>query len=161
MRQEALRHPPLKTHSPTSGVYFSTTIEIPSVYFSKYTPSTPQHETTNSVFRGACIDSGASCSIIGKPQLDALYSLLGRKYTLQQARLTLAFGDGTRPSLGTLRLALPTPTGTCLRVDLHVVDNNIPLLLGLDIGRSQRLVLDMHAGTIHSKLEGWTQKLVH
>ncbi len=92
----------------------------------------------SAVSQGAAIDTGAQRSIIGVGQAEAYCKASGSLPSKQSQPRLFRFGDGTFPSLGTLRIGLPTSRGL-LTFDVDIVSADVPLLLGLDVLDGNRL----------------------
>lgn len=84
-------------------------------------------------FDGACVDTGAEQSVIGKSQAKAYCRQHKISFKLYPSSTTFKFGDGCYTSKGKLHIRIPTPTGSFIEANLDVVSANVPLLIGLDI----------------------------
>jgi hypothetical protein len=119
---------------------------------------------TEDVFLGGVLDTGAQKSVSGLAQDHAYCKTYNLEMHLTEGNGKFIFGDTVCRSLGRCRLLVPTPDGD-KTVDAHVVEGNIPFLIGLD-------TIDVHGwnvltveNQIHSKREWWhtplEQKLGH
>jgi hypothetical protein len=86
---------------------------------------------TEDVFLGGVLDTGAQKSVSGPAQAHAYCKTYNLEMHLTESNGKLIFGDTVCRSLGHCRLLVPTPDGD-KTVDAHVVEGNIPFLIGLD-----------------------------
>lgn len=85
------------------------------------------------VFLGACMDTGATKTVIGLPQAKAYARLLGVNYAPEPtARKRFLFGGVAHPSLGTIRVNVPIAAEFYASLDVDIVDLDVPFLFGLD-----------------------------
>ena len=121
--------------------------------------------TRTEKFKGACLDSGAQQSVIGKTQAKAYCTLTGTKMKLRPSMKAFRFGDGVFNSLGTIHIRIPTPDGSFLFLDIDVVQANVPMLVGLDILDRYYLVPDNVENLLVNKKANWkmpiTRKFGH
>jgi hypothetical protein len=82
-------------------------------------------------FQGAVLDTGAQRSVIGLQQAGALSRMDHRSLNMNASNHTYRFGDTISSSLGSIAVDMPTPTGI-LQIQVNVVPENVPLLLGID-----------------------------
>lgn len=83
---------------------------------------------------GACLDTGATRTVIGRGQALAYARMTGNPLTLRRTKTTnFLFGGVLTPSLGliTIRVPISGDHYALLRVDVVALD--IPFLLGLDV----------------------------
>ena len=106
-------------------------------------------------FEGACLDGGASRTVIGKGQAQAYCHMTKQKYSLRPSLMTFIFGDGSCASLGELRIRIPLPNGSFLPLSIDVVDADIPCLLGLDLLDREGLVADNVENVLDSRRDHW------
>jgi hypothetical protein len=100
-------------------------------------------------FEGACLDSGANKSVCGFAQAKLYARRSQVPLRMAKARIQSKFGDMTLPSIGSIMFKLPKPRGL-LRTKVHVVQADVPLILGLDILDKYKLVLN----NVDDQLEG-------
>ena len=117
---------------------------------------TELHPTNVHRFDGACLDIGAQRTCIGFKQALAYCQGYGVKLTLQKSPFTFTFGDGVYPSLGTMKIRIPTPDLSFLDLDVDVVKPDVPFLLGLDILDKHHLVADNVENKLRSRTLGWS-----
>lgn len=110
-------------------------------------------------FSGACVETGATSSVVGLSQAQAYYKESGRPFQLIPSKRRFRFDNGSQKSLGTIELRLPTPIGSFIRRPVDVVSADIPLLLGLDLMRDHGFIIDLPAMEIHQRTEGWSIEL--
>ena len=128
------------------------------VYLINYEHANVYHNT----FLGACIDSAAEKSVIGKPQAELYSQLYGLPFNLEpsKARPSFSFGTHRHIGLGKLDIRVPISEDYFLPLKIEVVNIDIPFLLGLDSMTKYGMVLDIHARTLSSKLDGWEVPLI-
>ena len=112
-------------------------------------------------FQGACGDNGSQGTVIGVKQAKAYCKMTGKRYVLQRSKTRYKFGDGCRNSFGALEIRLTIPHGGYLPIIADVVDADIPLLLGLDLLRQERLLLNYITNELESWSYGWWLPLVN
>jgi hypothetical protein len=52
------------------------------------------------------------------------------------------FGDGTFQSLGSIPVRIPTPEGKFIKIEMDVVQADVPMLIGLEILDLESLIPD-------------------
>lgn len=85
-------------------------------------------------FQGACVDTGAQRTVIGKQQAYAYLKWAGLQRRLEQDKTpeVYRFGGSRHASIGTLTIRIPLADDYFLELTVDVVDVNVPLLFGLD-----------------------------
>lgn len=78
-------------------------------------------------FEGACLDGGASKSVIGRRQAQAYCRMFKKEFRLCPSLVTFIFGNGSCASMGKLEIRLPLLDGQFLPFLIDVVDADIPL----------------------------------
>eukprot|EP00170_Pyropia_yezoensis_P002751 contig_11549_g2756 len=101
-------------------------------------------------FQGACVDTGAQRTVIGKPEALAHLQWAGLPRRLQKNKMpeVYRFGGSRHASVGRLTMRVPLAVDFFMELSMDVVDVNVPLLLGLD-------TLDkfhMYANTVLNRL---------
>ena len=91
-----------------------------------------QSQTVSEVFEGGVLDTGAQRSVIGRLQADEYSKHYRFQALLTPRKARFKFIDQTCPSLGVMTLFFPTPGGL-RKLEAHVSNADIPLLIGLDI----------------------------
>lgn len=91
------------------------------------------NDQANPPFQGACVDTGAQKSIIGKPQALAYCKLANVKILPNYSRRRFKFGEQSFPYTGVIQVRIPLSTLEFLEYKIPVVDVDIPLLLGLEL----------------------------
>jgi hypothetical protein len=86
----------------------------------------------SSRFLGACLDTAATSSCGGIAQAKALCNLTSAEWKLEPSTRKFRFGDILSEPLGILTVPLTTPAGI-LNLRLHVVKEDVPLLIGSDV----------------------------
>lgn len=85
-------------------------------------------------FMGACLDTGATRTVIGRRQAEAYARLTGRPLSLRRDKPTsFLFGGVRTPSQGKVSIRVPISTELYALLHVDVVDIDVPLLVGLDI----------------------------
>lgn len=101
-------------------------------------------------FEGACLDTGATRTVVGRPQADA-YSRLNRGTASISAGApaNFLFGGVASPSLGTIDIRVPLGDGHYTTLAVDVVEIDVPFLLGLDTLDA----LSLYVNNVDKKLE--------
>lgn len=110
-------------------------------------------------FLGACVDSAAQRTVIGKQQAAAYCSEYGNEMDIVPYHgdgPTFCFGTHRHISAGYINIRIPVGDDSFIRVTTAVVDINIPFLFGLENLMKYKMVIDVDQKTLHSKLQGWT-----
>ena len=94
----------------------------------------------NSAFQGACLDTGAQQSVIGKRQALACCKQQNIGYALKPSLTIFKFGDGVFSSLGTMQIRIPTPNYPFLKIKVDAVPADVPSHLGIDVLENDKLV---------------------
>lgn len=105
-------------------------------------------------FLGGVLDTGAAMSCVGHNQAQALCRITGTKFELEPARRKFRFGDVISYPLGMLTVPLQTPAGP-IPLNLHVVKQSIPLLIGTDIFDNHRIYVKNTTDEVVSEA-GWS-----
>lgn len=85
------------------------------------------------VFLGACLDTGAERTVIGRRQAAAYAHFAGKELHLAEPKnAAFRFGGSDYPSLGVLSIRVPLAGDLFLPMDVDVVDVSVPFLFGLD-----------------------------
>lgn len=109
------------------------------------------------MWAAGCCDTGAPVTVGGNRTIRQLCQALGIPIELHASQLRFRFADSRYPSLGRVRLFLPTPPG--LRYFyVEVVRVDIPLLLVLDMKDDVAVTLNTLTNTLDS-LDGWSLPL--
>lgn len=88
------------------------------------------------------MESGAEQSVVGECKDNAYEKETGRIMKRDLAPLVFKIGDGERFSLGVLYVCIPVPKGTHIQVHAHIVKEDIPLLIGIEVLHVESLNLD-------------------
>ena len=105
---------------------------------------------------GACFDTGAQMSVIGKEQAKMYCLLTEVPFNLKGGGTTFRFGDRVYHSLGELDLELPIFSTHQRRYIVNIVDADVPLLLGLDWLDENLLYVNNVNDTLVSNFPPWT-----
>ena len=113
-------------------------------------------------FLGACIDSAAQKTVIGKPQAEIYSNLFGIPFSLEKSevRPNFCFGTHRHKGLGRIEIRVPISNDYYIPVMTEVVNIDIPFLLGLDKMTDNDIVLDTNRQTLSSSTDGWKVSLV-
>ena len=135
--------------------------EIP-IYDVQYSPSEryPLEKNVPQRFQGACLDIGAEKSVIVIPQAEAYAYFSNSPILPQPTSDVFRFGDGCFPSIGTVRIVIPTGTSEVLRLTVSIVDADVPFLLGLDTLDAARAFVDNVDNVLRFKDKSITIPLV-
>lgn len=108
-------------------------------------------------FLGACVDSAAQRTVIGRYQAESYCNLFNVPFNLISDGTAKVFSFGTHKHsrLGRLNIRLPVNDSHFVPLLVDVADLNVPFPLGLDVMTEYKMVLDMDECTLASKLQGW------
>lgn len=106
-------------------ILFIRSITSPSVFVSN---------SLSNQFNGACIDTGATSSVIGLQQAKAYCATIKMPFKPAQSSTLIQFGAGQQRSMGFIVIRVPHPYKKSFYFELQIeaVDGNLPLLLGLN-----------------------------
>lgn len=112
-------------------------------------------------FLVAFIDSGAQRTVIGKRQPDKYDSLTknGHVKRTHQCTTRFKFGNTTYDGLGKLNVRIPIVDDYFIDVEASILDVDVPLLIGLDVLKRLKVILDFSEFTMSSTSEDWTVPL--
>lgn len=103
---------------------------------------------TSDTYEGACLDSGAEQSVIERKQANAYIKETERKISKVGSRLIFKFGDGEKISQGILTVRVPFPDSRHAAIPAHVLDADIPFLIGMEILHREIMIMDFDSRTI-------------
>lgn len=122
-----------------------------------------QFEPTSEEFWGACIDSGAQRTVIGRKQARAYIRQVGDKKSMIRHHSNKAarfrFGDTNHQCDGVLLIHMPVADDLVVQFEAYVVPIDVPLLLGLDVLRKLDIVIRFGNGTLLNEEDGWILQL--
>eukprot|EP00170_Pyropia_yezoensis_P006719 contig_27407_g6741 len=99
---------------------------------------------------GACLDTGATRTVIGRRQAEACARLTGRPLSLRREKPTSFLFGGVRTlSQGKVSIRVPISTEFYALLHVDVVDIDVPFLVGLDILD----VLALYVNTVETVLK--------
>lgn len=111
-------------------------------------------------FIGGCIDSGAQKTVIGVQQAAAYGQLAGINLTdPNDSSLQFKFGNKTYRGHGTINNRLPISEEHYVDIRAHIVDVDIPLLIGLDVLTHIRATIDFADDVLSSQDGQWSLNL--
>lgn len=122
---------------------------------SKYLP-TSQCEK----FQGACIDSGAEITVIGKKQAELYCGWVNARLQADASGTIYKFGESRHQGLGYISIRIPVSETHFANVNAAVVEIDVPFLLGLDALTKFKVILNFGDDTAQSKCDGWKLKMV-
>lgn len=131
---------------------------MPAHCASSFRRSTRIPKSNRLKFNGACIDTGAQKTVIGKKQARAYCQSQGMTMRLQKSQTAFKFGNGKHDSLGMIPIRIPTINGD-ISLEVDVVQPDVPLLLGLDVLDREQIVPDNVENILESRLYGWTMPI--
>lgn len=120
------------------------------------------NSNTADTFHGACVDSGAQRTVIGKLQAKAYLAEYGTEGNIRKVSNNapiFSFGNHRYKAHGHINVRIPIEENGFINIPTAVVDINIPLLLGLETMIKYKVVLDVDERTLYSKLQGWSLEL--
>lgn len=106
-------------------------------------------------FLGACLDTGATTSVIGYPQAKLFCTSSGQSIANCRIGRVFRFGKGSQASIGTVHIRIPTPDGAFIPLTVDVVKADIPFLLGLDAMTNAGITIDLYRDTISHPFDTW------
>ena len=84
-------------------------------------------------FFEACIDTGASVSLVGREKAEPYCRMMGEALVVEKRQgRTFKFGTLRKPSLGVIKIRFPYACNRMIDIYLDVIDINVSLLMGLD-----------------------------
>lgn len=107
------------------------------------------------VFDGACIDSGADQSVVGINQTKACTRQTGRTIKTVVEPLPFKFGDGQRRGVGIFYTRIPLPYQKHIHIPDHIVHAEIPILIGIEILREEKLSLIFRDMIVQKRGQDW------
>ena len=108
---------------------------------------------------GACLDTGATTSVIGTKQAEAYGQMCGQRIRKVGRGKIFHFGKGSESSHGILHIRIPTPNDSYLSCNVDVVNADIPFLLGLDIMSREGLLIDLSNDVVKHPTSRWISSL--
>eukprot|EP00171_Calliarthron_tuberculosum_P018035 IDg18035t1 len=94
-------------------------------------------------FLGACLDIGATKSVVGRKQAEEYYKFLGIPLVIKKSTSNLfKFGEHRVRSIGVSLFRIPYANDRTILEELDVVDINVPLLIGLDLMDKHKIFVD-------------------
>lgn len=61
---------------------------------------------------------------------------------------------------GVMEIRIPTPNGSYIAIDAHVVKADVPLLIGIDVLDRECLVADNVLNVLDSRRDGWKMPII-
>ena len=113
-------------------------------------------------FEGACVDSGAQRTVIGKRQALAYLTEYGSTETISNFPDNVprsSFGSHKHLAEGYINIRIPVGNDSFINIQAAVINLNIPFLLWLENMIRFKIILDVDERTMYSKLEGWSLDL--
>ena len=93
-------------------------------------------------WQGTCIDTGAQRTVIGLIQAKAYCRFVGCMFKLKENSNQYRFGVDVQKSIGSISIRLPFLKDRFVPIDVDVVREKVPFLLGLDLLDKLQLYLD-------------------
>lgn len=119
---------------------------------------------TSGSFWGACIDSGAQRTVIGRKQADAYIKQIGdvnsESIDTISKSTRFRFGNTNHACDGVLHINMPVADDVVVQFDAFIVPIDVPLLLGLDVLTKLDIVIKFSSATIESERDDWVLKLI-
>ena len=112
---------------------------------------------TESPFRGACVDTGAQKSVIGKPQAQAYCkgAPIPFKPKLRHARRLYKFGDRKFEGMRLLKIRILVIDDFFLSFEVEIVNVDVPLLIGLERLDTFKVSIDLANDRMLSRDGEW------
>lgn len=112
-------------------------------------------------FAGACLDTGAQRSVCGLAQAESYARNHPGSLTLKPRSLRFRFGHHVIQSMGKVNIRIPQGNNSHLSLSIHVVNLDIPLIIGLDVLKSYHLLINYLANQLEFPSTGTTMPLVY
>lgn len=93
-------------------------------------------------FRGVCVDSRAAKSVCGRTQAEAYRRTIGKQLIATRSNRIFKLGDNLYLILGQFSVRIPSDAHTFVEIQVHFVEANVPLLIGLSDLKKHGLVLN-------------------
>lgn len=120
---------------------------------------------TTDEFWGACIDSGAHCTVIGLKKANSYKEIVRKNFILKHKSTDNSkrcrFGNTEHICLGMLKLRLPVSSYIVITFDEHIAPINIPLLFRVDVLRQLRIIINIDHGSLIIIEDKWRMPLVY
>lgn len=114
----------------------------------------------NDHFHGACIDSGAQHTVIGKQQAELYAQFADVNIAPSGSRRVYRFGNVSHECCSEISIRLPINLQFFSHIQVEVVPVNILFLLGLDLLTKFKIIIDFDGNIIRSKLDCWVLPIV-
>lgn len=126
------------------------------------TVSSPNFRHSNDVFSGACLDSGAQRTVIGQLQANAYMKIVGNEYETVQRCMSkmFRFGTSVHESVSVIKIWLPLGDDHFVKIFAHIIPIDVPLLIGLDIMKYLKIIINFADSTLQSSDGKWKAPLV-
>lgn len=98
---------------------------------------------------GACLDTGAQRSVCSISQAITYNKLYSGSFSRKGSAIQLKFGEQLAKIVGSIWSKIHVYTNTHIDIILYVVEVDIPLIIGLDILRSRKLLVNYVYNTLH------------
>lgn len=102
-----------------------------------------------SAFHGACIDTGPQRSVCGVNQARAYQKQNLCAIVKGKPNVQFRFGEQVASRIGKVNIKIPINDNNHLSLMIYVVDLDIPLVIGLDVLRGHRLLVNYIENTIY------------
>lgn len=101
----------------------------------------------NNTFRGACLDSGAQRTVIGKLQVDAYLMMTEEciEFTQSKTKKLSGFGSVTHNDRGFVKIRVSVSRKHSVELFVYVVSIEVPLLLGLDVMKNLKVIINFES----------------
>lgn len=103
----------------------------------------------SSKFFGACLDTGAQRSVCGLEQARAYQRIYPNSLTMTKSNVQFKFGEQIEQGVGNVCIKVPVDEGNHIDLNVDVVDLDIPLIIGLDVLRGHKLLVNYIDNTMH------------
>ena len=103
----------------------------------------PKLKKQKTKFTGTVVDIGAAESCTGVKQTKAFAKIQDAHQEVKQSDVIFKFRDSTRKSPGTMQISIPIPNGSNMIFRCDIVPTDILLLLGLDVTRTEGLIINV------------------
>ena len=108
---------------------------------------------------GACLDIGATRTVIGISQAKAYYKTARIPFKVKRGNTIFKFGNSFHKSYGIVEIRIPIPSNFYLPILSDVVNADIPLLIGLDFLDKAKIYVNNLTNKLICPSQNWSLKL--
>lgn len=106
-------------------------------------------------FMGYCLDSGAARSVVGMKQYQALCNDSKYQLNIRPSKTTFKFGKSSFESQGKFTTRQRVNYEQYLEFGIEIVAGDFPLLVGLEVMRNHRIILNYGRNILCDTTQSW------